>query len=67
MGILEISGGWGGGRANGGGSWALGYNSMKFWDLPDRSYFPKILSFKLFGMLWGNSYISCLLLMIAFH
>ena len=24
--------------------WALSYNSIKFWDFPDISYFPKILS-----------------------
>ena len=42
--------------------WALGYNSIKFWDL-DVSQFPKIPSFRSFGNLWGNSYIPCLLLL----
>ena len=28
--------------------WPLVYHSMKFWDFPDISKFPKILSFKLF-------------------
>ena len=44
--------------------WALGYNSMKTWHLLNSFYFPKILSLKLFGNWWGNSYISCLLLII---
>ena len=26
--------------------WALGYNSMGFWDFPEISWFPKILSLK---------------------
>ena len=29
---------------NFGGDWALGYNSMKFWDYSDLSWFPKIQS-----------------------
>ena len=29
---------------NFGGDWVLGYNSMKFWDYSDLSWFPKILS-----------------------
>ena len=37
--------------------WALGNDSMKFRDFPDRFLFPKILSFKLLGNLRGNSYI----------
>ena len=42
--------------------WALGYNSIKFWDFPDISWFPKILCLKSFGNSWGNWYIACLLL-----
>ena len=34
-----------------GEDWALGYNSMKFWDF-----------LKSFGNSWGNSYIPCFLL-----
>ena len=30
----------------GAGEWALGYNSMGFWDFSDISLFPKILSLK---------------------
>ena len=41
--------------------WTLGYNSREFWDFPDLSKFPKILSLKLFG----NSYILSLLVIIA--
>ena len=37
--------------------WALGNNSMKFWDLPDISQFPKILSLKSFGNSCDNWYI----------
>ena len=37
---------------------------MKFWDFPDISEFPKILSLKSFGNSWGKSYIPCLLLTI---
>ena len=37
--------------------WALGYNSMIFWDFPDIS----------FGNSWGNSYISYLLLIITLY
>ena len=44
---------------------ALGYNSMKFWDFPNISLFPKILSLKSFGHSWGNSYLLCLLLIIT--
>ena len=44
-----------------GGSLGLGYNSMKFWDFANISWFPKILSLQPFG----NSYISCLLLIIT--
>ena len=36
----------------------LSNNSMKFWDFPDISENPKILSFNSFGNLWGNSYID---------
>ena len=42
--------------------WALGYNSMKFWDFPDIS--QKILSLKSFGNSWGNSYKLYLLLIV---
>ena len=48
--------------------WALGYNSMKIWDLLNISQFPKILRFlslKLFCNSWGNSYVPCLLLIIT--
>ena len=37
-------------------SWPLGYDSIKFWDLPDL-----ILSFKSFGNSWDNSHTPCLL------
>ena len=40
----------------------VGYKSMKFWDLTDLSWLPKILSFKFFGKWWGSSCIPCLLL-----
>ena len=45
--------------------WALDYNSMNFWDFPDLSEFPKILSLKSWGKSWGNSSIPYLLLKIA--
>ena len=48
-----------------GGGWALGNNSMRFWDFSDISCFPKILSLKLFGNSTGYSYIPCLLLIIT--
>ena len=38
---------------------------MKFWCIPDLSWFPKIESLKSFGILWGNSYIPCVLLTIT--
>ena len=51
------------------GNWALGYHSMMFRQIPDISEFPKILSLKSLGNSWGNSYIPCLLVIIAhrFH
>ena len=45
--------------------WVLGYNSMKFKDFLDFSYFPKIVSRKSFGNLWGTSYVPCLLVIIT--
>ena len=36
--------------------WALGYHSMKFRHFPNISWFPKILSLKLFANSWGNSW-----------
>ena len=45
--------------------WPLGYHSMGFRHFPDASWFPKILSHKSFGNWWGNSYIPCLLVIIA--
>ena len=41
-------------------SWPRVYHSSKFWDFSDFS-----LSLKSFGNSWGNSYTSCLLLIIA--
>ena len=32
--------------------------SIKFWGFPDITLFPKILSLKLFGNSWGNSYVQ---------
>ena len=46
------------------GDQTLGNNSMKFWDFPDISWFPKILILKSFFKSWGNMYIPCLLLII---
>ena len=46
-------------------TWALVYNSSKFWDFPDISIFPKILSFKSFGNSWSISHTPCLLLIIT--
>ena len=48
-----------------GDGWALSYNSLKFWDFPDLSKFPKNLSVKSFGNSFSNSYIPCLLLIIT--
>ena len=45
--------------------WRLGYNSMKFWDFPNISQVPKVLSLQLFGNSSGNWYIFCLLLTIT--
>ena len=36
--------------------WALGYHPTGFWNFPDISWFPKILSLKSFGNSWSNSY-----------
>ena len=43
----------------------LDYHSMKFWGFPDVFKFLKIVSLKLFGKLWGDSYIPCLLWITA--
>ena len=48
-----------------GDGWALSYNSLKFWDFPDLSKFPKNLSVKSFGNSFSNSYIPCLWLIIT--
>ena len=45
--------------------WALGYVSVRFWDFPGFSQFPKIISLQSFGSSWCNSYMSCLLLIIT--
>ena len=37
---------------------------MKFRDFGDLSLFPRILSLKSFGNLWGNSHVPCLSLII---
>ena len=42
-------------------NWALGYNSINFWDFPNVSWFSKILRHISLGNSWGNSYISSLL------
>ena len=39
--------------------WALSYGSMKYWDFHDTS--------QVFGNLWLNKYIPCLLLIIKLH
>ena len=36
--------------------WALGSTSTEFSDFPNTSWFPKIVSLKLFSNLWGNLY-----------
>ena len=46
--------------------WALGYYSLNFLEFPDISWFPEILSYKLFGNSWENSFMPCLLLIITF-
>ena len=48
-----------------GGGLGPGYNSMGFWDFPDLSNFPKILSLTSFGNSWDNLYIPCLLRIIT--
>ena len=45
--------------------WALNYHSMKCWDFPDLSWFPKILRLNSCGNSWGNLYIPSLLIIIA--
>ena len=47
--------------------WTLVYNSSKFWDFPDISFFSKIQSLKSLDNFWGNLYIPCFLLIIAFR
>ena len=42
--------------------WILGQVPMQFWDFSYNSLFPKILSLKLFGNLWGNSNARFLIL-----
>ena len=42
--------------------WILGQVPMHFWDFSYNSLFPKILSLKLFGNLWGNSNARFLIL-----
>ena len=49
------------------GDWALGYVSTQIWDFPNISLFPKILSLKSFGNLWGNSYTMFAILDRTFH
>ena len=46
--------------------WALGYVSTQIWDFPNIFLFPKILSLKLFGNSWGNSYTKFAILDITF-
>ena len=43
----------------------LSNNSMKCWNFPDICEFPKILCLESFGNSYSNSYIPCLLLIIA--
>ena len=38
------------------GNWAPGYVSTKSWNFSNVFYFAKIVSLKLFGSSWGNSY-----------
>ena len=40
-----------------GEEWSLSNNSMKVWDFPYISQFPKILSLTLIGNWWGNLYV----------
>ena len=40
--------------------WALGSTSTEFSDFPNTSWFPKIVSLKLFSNLWGNLYTKYL-------
>ena len=49
------------------GDWTLGYVSTQIWDFCNISYFPKILSLKVFGNLWGNSYTKFVILDIKFR
>ena len=44
------------------GDWTLGYAPMQFWDLTSISLSPKILSLKLLGKSWDNSYLRFLIL-----
>ena len=37
-----------------GKTWALGYNSLKFWDFPGISLFPRIQSLRFFRNWWGQ-------------
>ena len=50
-----------------GGDWALGCDFIQIWDFPNISLFPKMLSLKLSGNSWGNSYTKFTILDIKFH
>ena len=49
------------------GDWGLGYVFTQIWDFRNISLFPKILSLKLFGNSWGNSYTKFAILDITFR
>ena len=47
--------------------WALGCVTTQTWDIPNISKFPKILSLRLYGNLWVNSYAKVFILDIKSH
>ena len=49
------------------GDWALGYVSAQVWDFLNISLFPKLLSLKLVGNSWGNSYSKFAILNMTFR
>ena len=48
------------------GEWTLGYGFTEIWDVLNIFLFSKILSLKLFGNSWGNSYTKSEILDIMF-
>ena len=47
--------------------WALRYVSTQIWDISGGSQFPKILSTKLLGNSWGNTYAKFVILDTKFR